>query len=291
MSATSRLNVKQSIEQFSGNTDELSREFYKELFRQDIALKTIFPGSVVTLNRKFNNMLATFSHVKHLEKITPSVEKMGARHFEKYGAMLAHFELFEQALMTAFQTCLKDSFTPQLEADWRLVFAEVSVLMKAMAPASDVDTSLQSQASDVPENFLSEIGGAEKVLQVHIHFYKVMFADPWLGQFFYGKHESVLASKQTDFMVAAFGGPNHYDGDTPAFVHMHMYVTADVADFREQILRQSILACGLSAVVADIWLKVDSSFRSAIVKQELSECVMKCRGQVPVKAQKPAQYS
>ena len=91
-------------------------------------------------------------------------------------------------------------------------------------------------------------------------------------------------------MVAAFNGPNHYSGDTPAFVHMHMFITAEMADLCEQLLRQAILAQGLSATIADRWLKVDQSFRPGIVKQSIDECVMKCVGQFPLTAKKPAGY-
>jgi truncated hemoglobin YjbI len=112
-------------------------------------------------------------------------------------------------------------------------------------------------------DLLAEIGGEEGAYRVHERFYEVMFNHPWLGQFFFGKSEEVLVRKQTQFMVAAFNGPNRYTGDTPAFVHMHMFITDGMADLREQILRQ------------------------AIVKKTIDECVLKCVGQVPVTADKP----
>ncbi|MGR8941901.1 MAG: group I truncated hemoglobin, partial [Gammaproteobacteria bacterium] len=126
---------------------------------------------------------------------------------------------------------------------------------------------------------MREIGGEDAVHRVHARFYEVMFNHPWLGQFFFGKSEEVLIMKQTQFMVAAFNGPNNYTGDTPAFVHMHMFITDEMADLREQILRKAILDEGLSASIADRWLKVDQSFRSAIVKKTIDECVLKCVGQ------------
>lgn len=285
--AKNRQLVKESIEQLGSKNETLSREFYRELFRLDLTLKNVFPGNVVTLNRKFSNMLSTFAHLKHLEKVAPSLEQMGDRHFQNYGALIAHFDLFEQALLVAFRATLKDQFTDELEAAWVSVFAEVAEIMKRVAPATVTDSVPQLGEIEVPTDFLEQIGGAEKVMQVHTRFYDVMFADPWLGQFFLGKHESVLAQKQTEFMVGAFGGPNHYEGDTPAFVHMHMFITDDVADYREQLLRDAIRAEGLSDEIADIWLSVDTSFRPGIVKEDISECVMKCRGQMPIKARKP----
>lgn len=108
------------------------------------------------------------------------------------------------------------------------------------------------------------------------------------GYFFGGKHRDVLREKQTQFMVAAFGGPNRYVGDTPAFVHMHMYIAEDMSDLRERMLRQEILDEGLGEQIADRWLKVDRAFRHGIVKKSVDECVMKCPGQRPIVARKPA---
>lgn len=92
-------------------------------------------------------------------------------------------------------------------------------------------------------------------------------------------------------MTAAFNGPNNYSGDTPAFVHMHMFITDEMADIRETLLRKAILAEGLSATIADRWLAVDQSFRRAIVKKSVDECVLKCAGQMPVVAEKPTNYT
>jgi hypothetical protein len=61
-------------------------------------------------------------------------------------------------------------------------------------------------------------------------------------------------------MIAAFNGPNISIGAAPAFGHMHMFITAEMADLREHILRQAILDEGLSASTEDGWMKVDQSF-------------------------------
>jgi hypothetical protein len=137
---------------------------------------------------------------------------------------------------------------------------------------------------------LNAVQGAEGIRKVHQRFYDVLFDEPWLGKFFYGKAKDVLVDKQTQFMVAAFGGESLYKGDTPAFVHMHMYITDEMSDLRQQILRQAIIAEGHSGSIADRWLKVDDSFRASIVKTSVDECVLKCVGQMPVVAQKPANY-
>jgi len=286
---TQRLLVKNCIDEIADTREELSRLFFRELFHLDINLKKFLPGNTVFLNRKFFNMLAALQNVKYLENIAESVVKLGERHLIKYGAQIEHFDTLKQALLKALEQHLGDRFTPQLQEAWNGVFDEVAAVMKQALTTADrrMETRPQYDESTYDPNLLHEIGGEEGVYRVHERFYEVMFNHPWLGQFFFGKSEEVLIAKQTQFMVAAFNGPNNYTGDTPAFVHMHMFITEDMADLREQILRQAILEEGLSESIADRWLKVDQSFRPAIVKKSIDECVLKCVGQVPVTATKP----
>ena len=288
-----RLLVKNNIDSFGKKIDVVSQIFYRELFYLDISLKTVFHGDVVFLNRKFSNMLATFKNVKHLEKITASVEKMGERHVMQYQSQLEHFPTVEKALMIALKEYLGDGFTEELEQAWHQVFKEVADIMtdamKKVAPADILVTEKQVDKQMV--NLLTQIGSEQYVLNVHQRFYDVMFDEPWIGQFFYGKSKEALIAKQTEFMVAAFGGENHYRGDTPAFVHMHMFLTDEMCDFRQVILKQAILDEGLSELIADQWLKIDDSFRESIIKKSVGDCVLKCVGQMPIVIDKPINYN
>jgi truncated hemoglobin YjbI/hemoglobin-like flavoprotein len=286
-----RLRVKACVEALmDGNIDSLSRLFYRHLFHLDMSLKTVFPGNVVFLNRKFVNMLGIFKDVKHLEPIQQTVVKLGERHILQYGVEIGHLDTGRDALILALKDHLKDAFTPELEAAWRGVFDEVATLMAlamAQVDRTQINKPINHDAAAYDLDLLGEIGGEDVITQVHERFYTVLFDHSWLGQFFYGKSKEALVYKQTQFMVAAFNGPNNYIGDTPAFVHMHMFITDEMADLRETLLRKAILDQGLSASVADRWLKMDRSFRAGIVKKSVDECVLKCRGQVPVIAKKP----
>lgn len=140
------------------------------------------------------------------------------------------------------------------------------------------------------DHLLSDIGGEEVIRKVHQAFYDRLFKDPWLGQCFYGKSKEVLVRKQTQFMVSAFGGPYIYRGDTPAIVHMNMFITDELAALRERFLRRAILSQGLSESIADRWQAVDRLYRPSVVKQSVDDCVVTCFGQFPVEAKKPADY-
>lgn len=297
MSNKQRLLVQKNIESLGDSINTLSQIFYRELFHLDIKLKSVFHGNVIFLNRKFSNMLGTFKNIEHLEKISASVGKMGERHLIKYSAKVEHFGIMQKALLLALKDYFGASFTNELENAWIHVFQEVSDIMKRAMDEVGQQLIKQPDEGNIDydvkgydANLLSEVKGEEGVFKVHQRFYDVMFDEPWLGKFFYGKSKESLIIKQTQFMVAAFGGVNNYMGDTPAFVHMHMYVTDEMSDIRQKILKQAILNEGFSDSVAERWLKVDDSFRESIVKTSIDECVMKCQGQMPVKANKPLYY-
>ncbi|MDH5633926.1 MAG: hypothetical protein OEZ10_13185 [Gammaproteobacteria bacterium] len=292
MDTHKRLLVKQSVDDMREQMDALSQLFFRELFHLDISLKHVFAGNVVFLNRKFANMMNTLASLKYLEKIKPSLIKMAERHLLAYGAQAEHLELAKHALMLALRSRLEDKFTEELEAAWNGVLTEVTGIMTdAMERVDRREAKRDRQDDDAYDpDLLNKIGGADTVMKVHERFYDVMFDHPWLGRFFGGKNKPTLIRKQTEFMVAAFGGPNNYKGDTPAFVHMHMFITEEQADLRESILRQAILDQGLSTDIADSWMKMDQSFRRSIVKQSVDECIMKCKGQAPLVAPKPKDY-
>ncbi|NOQ35393.1 MAG: hypothetical protein GQ569_05790 [Methylococcaceae bacterium] len=287
-----RLIVRNCIDQLTDDMNVLSRLFYKELFHLDLQLKTVFSGNVVFLNRKFINMLATLKNVKHLENIKDSISKMGERHILQHHAEIKHFPLMKQALLKALEEHLGQAYNDELEQAWSEVFDEVSEIMEqAMAAIEGSEiVEIQHEASKDDLELLNDIGGEEIILKVHQRFYEIIFNEPWLEAFFLGKSKEALIKKQTEFMIAAFNGVNNYTGDTPAFVHMHMFITDEMIETREKILKASIIAEGLSESIADRWLKVDHSFKAAIVKGSIDECVLKCKGQVPITATKPLGY-
>ncbi|MGZ8190065.1 MAG: globin domain-containing protein [Methylococcaceae bacterium] len=292
MKVKNRLLVKTCVDEINPHIEVISQLFYKELFHLDIHLKSVFPGNVVFLNRKFINLLATLKNVKHLETISDSLSKMGERHVLRYGAEIRHFPTIKKALLFALHKYLGDRYNEELETAWHEVFDDVAKIMRqAMANLEPSNTAeLTHDETGYDAELLNEIGGEAVVFNVHQRFYDVMFDEPWLEKFFYGKSKEALIHKQTQFMVAAFNGPNNYTGDTPAFVHMHMFITCEMADVRETLLRNAILAEGLSASIAERWLKVDRAFRPAIVKQSVDDCVLKCLGQVAIVAKKPIGY-
>ncbi|MDQ6975541.1 MAG: globin domain-containing protein [Mariprofundaceae bacterium] len=286
-----RLIVRDCIEQLNGNMTELSMFFYTHLFRLHPPLQDVFNGGAPMLNRKFNNMLATLKNIKHLEKIAAALTSMAERHLA-YHAEMAHFPVFKTSLLLALHDVLGASFSAKQEAAWSRVFDEVSAIM--IAVFEQHPTALKSEVSlpvQHDNHLLHDIGGEANVRAVHQRFYDMIYDDDFLGRFFHHRAKHLLVKKQTEFMVAAFGGINHYRGEPPAFVHMHMFITQEMSDIRDIYLRNAILAEGLDESICQRWLAIDRSFHASIEKTSEDECVMRCWGQQPTVVKKPTDYS
>ncbi len=284
-----RLMVRDHITQFSPQIEKLSSIFYTHLFRIEPDLTAIFNGGVPMLNRKFNSLISTFKNLKDLEKMSVALESMAERHVP-YHAEPAHFPIFKEALILALGDLLQDEFTPELKSAWEKAFDEVSEIMVRVLEKHPETGNYHKQHSEEDLHLLEKIGGEEKVTAVHTRFYDYIYDDAFISDFFQHRAKSLLIRKQTEFMVAAFGGPNNYHGEPPAFLHMHMFITKEMSDIRNTYLRRAIREEGISEELCQRWLKVDQSFHAAIEKKDISECVMRVPGQYPMTAKKPAAY-
>jgi len=121
----------------------------------------------------------------------------------------------------------------------------------------------------------SKVGGRATIEQVHRRFYDKVFAHPWLSRFFEHVTRERLESQQTDFIIAALGGPDRYSGMMPKHAHRHMFITAELFDIRHDLLRQAIEECRIHPEVAEQWLKIDAAFGRALIKRSRSDCTQR----------------
>jgi len=289
---TRREAVRLCIEKIGYGMNNLSARFYTHLSELDPEqMQKVFDGTAVTLTRKFVNMLATFKSIRRLEQMEAAIEGLAKRHIA-YGLRLPYLPPFKQAMMNALADHLGERFDDTLRKAWSDTWDEVVGIMQRAIENNPEWESTRKEKNNAHQDvgLLDLVGGPEVVRRVHSRFYDVIFEEPWLGQFFYGKSKPALIHKQTTFMVAAFGGPNEYHGEPPAIVHMHMLITEEMAERREVLLRRAIASEGLSQETADRWLAVDKSFWPAINKTSEGECVTKCFGQVALTVKKPEGY-
>lgn len=123
-----------------------------------------------------------------------------------------------------------------------------------------------------PQSLYHTVGGKPTLEKVHKIFYNTLYAHPWLGQYFHGMPQNVIESQQTDFMTFAMGGPEVYSGKFPAPTHKHMYITEEMFDLRQAVLKQSLEKAQVPAELAGKWLNIDASFRNGLVKASLADC-------------------
>lgn len=117
-----------------------------------------------------------------------------------------------------------------------------------------------------------EIGGKSTLEKVHKIFYDKVYEDPWISKFFHGIDQTMIENQQTDFMSMAMGGPQVYAGKFPIPAHKHMNISDELFELRSKMLKDSIKEAGVPDLLAEKWLKIDSSFRKGIVKKSLDEC-------------------
>jgi len=292
------LTLKEHIQQLRPHMGAISERFYRELFILAPEVEGVFRDDPAARLTKFANMLATLASLKNWEALKPALKSLGGRHFD-YGVKDHYYGFGKHALLATLQQAPWGPPSAEIEAAWRTLLDGVIGLMLQGAhearqrggPENYLATDAGPSAEKLGDPTLLEaVGGWEVIYRVHLRFYEWMFEEPWLGRFFWGKHEDVIARKQTDFLVACLGGPNEFKGETPAISHLHMFITEEMLDVRERLLRKAISEEGLSDAIADRWLRIDNAFRGAVVKQSPEECVMRCPGQRPIVAPRPERY-
>lgn len=284
--------IRASISRMRERIELFSDTFFSELFARAPDTRQLFT-SAEQRRRKLSAMLATFNNPKGLDKLQTVLKRVGERH-GGYGVSPEHYAPLTSALLATIRKVDPEGMDPALLKEWEQLINDIIQFMEPAAvtsqPIEQTAESADAEIQVVDSSLYDEVGGAEVVKRVHERFYPTLFDDEWLGVFFYGKSVTSLIMKQSRFMVAAFGGPDEYQWESPPMAHMHMYITDEQADIRETLLRNAIRIEGLSEDIEDRWLKVDQAFRPAIVKASEEECATRCPGQRPVSARKPAGY-
>lgn len=103
-------------------------------------------------------------------------------------------------------------------------------------------------------------------------FYDKVYDHERLSKFFRGVTKEHIINQQTDFIIAATGGPKNYSGRLPYNAHPHMFITDEIFDLRSSFLAEALEETAAPPVLKEAWLRIDSSFRHVIVKQSIEQC-------------------
>lgn len=111
-----------------------------------------------------------------------------------------------------------------------------------------------------------ELGGEAVLRTVLRDLYDRLFDDPMVGFLFEGKDKAKLVEHQLRFTARFLGGPSEYTGKSMPDAHAHLPLLPGHFDRRHHLLRQVLAAHAVPPVVADEWLRVDQSLRTAVLK-------------------------
>lgn len=114
------------------------------------------------------------------------------------------------------------------------------------------------------QSLYSAIGGLEVMQKVHTRFYDKVYAHPWLGKFFEGHDQAAIELRQTQFMAEKFGSGTVYPGRNLELVHRRMYLTEELLEVRQDLLREALEEEKVAEHLIKRWLKIDKAFWSKI---------------------------
>ena len=114
---------------------DASTDFYQALFERAPELRTLFRDSdLAGQGRKFMAMLGLLVDAcEDYGRLGNEIRELGRGH-AAYGVEARFFPPMEEALIDTMRSNLGERFTPELEADWRKLYAIVANEM--MSPDS-----------------------------------------------------------------------------------------------------------------------------------------------------------
>ncbi len=119
------------------------------------------------------------------------------------------------------------------------------------------------------QTLFDAVGGLPTLQKVHKIFYDMVYAHPWLKQFFAGHNQELIENRQTTFMGEKMGGPVEYLGKPLRMAHRNMYISRELFDVRQALLRESLQKAGVADELAARWLRIDNAFMQTIVKNSI----------------------
>jgi len=114
------------------------------------------------------------------------------------------------------------------------------------------------------QSLFDAIGGLEVMQKVHTTFYDKVYAHPWLGKFFEGHEQAAIELRQTQFMAEKFGSGTTYPGRDLELAHRRMYLTEELLELRQDLLREALEEEKVPEHLIKRWLKIDKAFWSKV---------------------------
>lgn len=121
-------------------------------------------------------------------------------------------------------------------------------------------------------SLFEQLGGEAKLRAIVSDFVDHVFDDVMIGFFFAKADRARIKEKEYEFAAAHLGGHVAYTGRTLPAAHGPHPITGGHFMRRLQILRETLERHGAPSAVITHWLAHNEKLRSAITKQQGSEC-------------------
>ncbi|GEM_PF-6057647 len=105
------------------------------------------------------------------------------------------------------------------------------------------------------------------LLKILTHFYSKVYEDERLAPFFHSTTLDRAIGKQYNFLQELITGEKIYFGSYPRTAHHWMVIDEDLFEYRESLLRESMVEFGLPEPMIRRWRALHDAFKSMIVKK------------------------
>jgi len=110
------------------------------------------------------------------------------------------------------------------------------------------------------QSLFDAVGGLPTLQKVHRILYDKVYAHPWLGAFFEGHRQEAIENRQTQFMGQKMGGLIAYTGKALELAHRRMYITKELLEARQALLKEALEEAGVPEKLSARWLTIDRAF-------------------------------
>jgi len=110
------------------------------------------------------------------------------------------------------------------------------------------------------QSLFDAVGGLPTLQKVHRIFYDKVYVHPWLEPFFEEHSQEAIENRQTQFMGQKMGGPVKYTGKALELAHRRMYITKELLEVRQALLKEALEEAGVPEKLGARWLTIDRAF-------------------------------
>lgn len=130
--------IRQSFDVVRHNLAPSSTFFYDDLFRRAPELRSLFRDDLAGQGMKFMSTLAVIVDNLHKpEALAERYQELGALH-ARLGITKKMFEPLGEALIATIKDTLGETYTIEIEAAWRVAFADMAAALMAQGHIPDL---------------------------------------------------------------------------------------------------------------------------------------------------------